>query len=202
MHILGLTGGIACGKSHVSAVLASLGARVIDGDVLSRELTAPGGAALPMILDAFGPGVFHPGGALNRRALADRIYSSDKQRETLDRIMQPMLRGHILRDIQKARDDGAAVCVLDMPLLYEKNLDELCDTVWAVYVPEDEQMRRLMDRDGLTPEQAAARLRSQLPALEKARRADAVIDTSGSREETAARIPVMLQKLTAGKEQP
>ena len=180
MLVLGLTGGIACGKSNISATLAGLGAVIVDGDLLSRELTAPDGDALPAIREAFGDGVFHPDGTLNRRALGSLVFGDDKARETLDGVMQPLLRELILQRIEQARHVGAAVCVLDMPLLYEKGLDALCDRVWCASLPEETQLQRLMARDGITREEALARLRSQLPTAEKARRADVVIDTSGT----------------------
>lgn len=179
MIVLGLTGGIACGKSTISQTLRELGAVIIDGDVLSRELTGENGAALPAIRAAFGDGVFHPDGTLNRRALGAVVFADDAARDTLDGIMQPMLREMIVRGIEDARISGAAACVLDMPLLYEKDLDSLCDRVWCAYVPRETQLERLMERDGFTLEEAEQRLRSQLPADKKAAKADVIIDTSG-----------------------
>ena len=184
MLVLGLTGGIACGKSHISQTLRELGAAIVDGDVLSRELTAPGGAALVDIRTAFGDAVFHPDGTLNRRALGSVVFQNDQARDTLDGIMQPLLLTLILRDIEDARQTSAPVCVLDMPLLYEKDIDRLCDRVWCAYIPREMQLARLMERDGFTREEAEARLRSQLPADEKAARADVVIDTSGPMDYT------------------
>ena len=194
MITIGLTGGIACGKSNVSACLRSLGAVIIDGDVLSRELTAPGGAALPDIRKAFGDGVFCEDGTLNRRALGAAVFGHDDMRAKLDGIMQPLLLTLILRGIEDARQAGAEMCVLDMPLLYEVGLDRLCDRVWCVYIPESLQLERLMARDGLTRSDAEARLRSQMPAREKADRADVVIDTSGSIEYTCSMIPALYEQ--------
>ena len=191
MRTIGLTGSIACGKSNVSAALRDLGAAVVDGDLLSRELTAPGGKALPAIRQAFGGGVFHGDGTLNRRALGNMVFASGEDRARLDSLMQPLLRSLILRRMEEARAGGAKICVLDMPLLYEAGLDALCDTVWCVHLPRDEQIRRLMARDGLTLPQAEARLRSQLSSDEKAARARVVIDTSGSIDETRAMIPAL-----------
>ena len=191
MRTIGLTGSIACGKSNVSAVLRELGAAVVDGDLLSRELTAPGGPALPAIREAFGGGVFLSDGTLNRRALGDVVFASDAARQRLDGLMQPLLRSLILRRMEDARTGGARICVLDMPLLFEAGLDALCDTVWCVHLPREEQLRRLMARDGLTLPQAEARLRSQLSSDEKASRAQVVIDTSGSIDDTRAMIPAL-----------
>ena len=191
MRTVGLTGSIACGKSNVSAVLRELGAAVVDGDLLSRELTAPGGPALPAIREAFGGGVFLSDGTLNRRALGDVVFASDAARKRLDGLMQPLLRSLILRRMEEARAGGAKICVLDMPLLFEAGLDALCDTVWCVHLPREEQLRRLMARDSLTLSQAEARLRSQLSSDEKAARAQVVIDTSGSIDDTRAMIPAL-----------
>lgn len=191
MRIIGLTGGIACGKSNVSDALQALGAVIIDGDVLSRELTAPSGAALPDIRQAFGEAVFRPDGTLNRKALGEVVFASAAARQTLDALMQPRLRTLILQRVNDAREAGAALCVLDMPLLYEAGLDALCDRVWCVYVPEETQLARLMARDGFTREQALARIRSQMPAAEKAARAQVVIDTSGAIDYTRAMVPAL-----------
>ena len=186
MLVLGLTGGIACSKSSISMTLKELGAVIVDGDVLSRELTAENGPALPDIRRAFGDDVFHADGSLNRRALGSIVFADGKARATLDGIMQPLLLTLILRDMEDARNSGAAVCVLDMPLLYEKDIDSLCDRIWCAYVPRETQLERLMQRDGFTREEAENRLRSQLPAEEKAARADVVIDTSGPMDYTKA----------------
>lgn len=180
MRILGLTGGIACGKSTISLTLREQGAVIIDGDVLSRELTKPGGAALPAIRARFGADVFCPDGTLDRRALGSVVFADDQAREALDGIMQPLLRQMIVDGIMQARQEGAQVCVLDMPLLYEKELDTLCDRVWCAWIPRETQLERLMARDGFTREEAEMRLASQMDPDEKARRANVVIDTSGS----------------------
>ena len=180
MRIIGLTGGIACGKSTISLTLRELGAMIVDGDVLSRELTCPGGRALPAIRQAFGDDVFQPDGTLNRRALGDIVFRDASARALLDGIMQPLLLEMIQEAIADARKQGARICVLDMPLLYEKGLDALCDRVWCAWLPRETQLQRLMERDGFSREEAEARVNSQLPVDEKAARADIIIDTSGT----------------------
>ena len=197
MRVIGLTGGIACGKSTISEALRAMGAAVIDGDGLSRALTVPGGRALPGIREAFGDGVFQPDGSLDRRALGSVVFGSDEARARLDGLMQPMLREMILEGIEAARAAGAAICVLDMPLLYEAGLDVLCDEVWCAHVPRETQLERLMARDGFTREEAEARLRSQLPTDEKAARADVVIDTSGAIADTRAKLPALYARAAA-----
>lgn len=200
MHIIGLTGGIACGKSTVSQELKALGAQIIDGDILSRELTCPGGIALPAIRASFGDDVFAADGTLNRRALADRIFSDDQAREQLDTILQPMIRQLILDGIEECRKSGTAVCVLDMPLLFEKQLETLCDTTWCVSLPEDVQLQRLMARDHLDETAARARLASQMPVSEKTRRSDVVIDNSGDVGALVQRVRTLFREEAAHAE--
>lgn len=189
MRIIGLTGGIACGKSTISQTLSSLGAVIVDGDLLSRELTCPSGVALPDIRSTFGDAVFAPDGTLNRRALGARVFSSPAEKDKLDALMQPLLRQQILLRIDEARQSGAAICVLDIPLLFEAGLDSLCDTVWCATLPREIQLQRLQARDGFTRQEAENRLNSQMPTDEKARRADVVISTVGEIAQTQAMIP-------------
>ena len=192
MRVLGLTGSIGCGKSHVSSFLASLGARIVDGDRISHALTAPGGRALPAIRSAFGDVVFSPDGTLNRRELGRLVFSSESARSRLNAVIQPM----ILEEIH------LAVCVLDMPLLFEEHLDALCDSTWCVFLPEDLQILRIMERDHCSEPEALSRIRSQMPSAEKAARSDVVIDTSGTFEETERSILPLYQnelKCTAKK---
>lgn len=188
MIVLGLTGGIACGKSGISGVLRELGARIVDGDVLSRELTAPGGAALPGIRALFGDRVFREDGTLDRRGLGAIVFADSRAMADYDALIRPMLLRLITDAVRDAEREGAGVCVLDMPLLYEAGLDRLCDLVWCAWVPEETQIRRLRERDGFDRETALQRIRSQLPASEKAARADLVIDTDRPPEETAAAV--------------
>jgi dephospho-CoA kinase len=180
-YVIGLTGGIACGKTNLSNALREHGAPVIDADEISRALTAENGPALPAIRAAFGDGVF-AGGALDRRALAKEVFADGRKRETLNGILHPMIFAEMRR--QMARTEGAAV--LDVPLLFEAGLDAWCDEIWCAYVPQKEQMKRLMKRDGITGREALRRIRAQMPTREKARRADHVIRTDGSKENSAS----------------
>lgn len=188
MLILGLTGGIACGKSTISKTLRELGAVIVDGDEIAHALTACNGPALPVIRQRFGDEVFLPDGNLNRKALGGLVFSDQAAREKLDSIMQPLIRKEIEQQMIQAEHLGAVCCVLDMPLLYEKHLDALCDLVWCAYLPRSLQLTRLIERDGFTPEDAAARIDSQMPVEEKASRADTVIDTSGSIPDTSSMV--------------
>lgn len=194
MRLIGLTGGIACGKSNVSDMLRTLGCTIVDGDLLARRLTAPGGEALDAIRTAFGDAVFKPDGTLDRKRLGNIVFNDPREKQKLDLLMSPLLERLTEESIRAARDSGADFCVLDMPLLYEKGYDRYCDTVWCVSLPPETQLQRLMERDSITREAAIARIRSSWPCAKKASLADTVIDTSGSIEYTRSLIPELLDK--------
>ena len=130
-YVIGLTGGIACGKSHVARELRSLGVPVLDADAISRGVTAPGGAALPAIRAAFGDEVFQ-GESLDRRALGALVFGDAQKRRQLEEIIHPLVIAQMQRETEEA---NAAVVGWDVPLLYETGMDARCDEVWCVYVP-------------------------------------------------------------------
>ena len=191
-YVIGLTGGIACGKTNLSNALRAHGVPVVDADRISRALTAEGGEALPALRAAFGDGVFD-GERLNRAALAKLIFSDEKKRETLNAILHPLIFGRMRREM----DAHAGPVVLDVPLLFETGLDGWCDEIWCAYVPQKEQVRRLVKREGISQREALRRVRSQMPTREKARRAGHVIRTSGSKEESAEIVLSLWKQISA-----
>lgn len=136
-----------------------------------------GGAAADAVMKRFG--------TLDRRALAARIFADEQERRALNAMVHPLVR-RAMQEAVAALDAPAAV--LDVPLLFEAGMDDLCDEIWVVHVPTDVQLARVMERDGLAREAALARIRSQMPTEEKLRRADCAIDTSGPLEQTQARL--------------
>ena len=178
-YVIGLTGGIACGKSNLSRTLRENGVPVVDADEISRAMTAPGGTALPLIREAFGDGVFD-GEALNRRALSNVIFSDPAARERLNGLLHPLIFAEMRR--QMALVPGAVV--LDVPLLFEAGMEDWCDEIWCAWVPQKEQVRRLRKREGLTVRKALQRIHAQMPTLEKRRRSDHVIRTEGTKTES------------------
>ena len=174
---IGLTGSIACGKSTVSSFLRDCGYIVIDADAISHALTAPGGAALDAIREAFGDSVFS-GDALDRRALGSVVFGDPGKRARLNGILHPMILSRIYAELD-ANDADDALVFADVPLLYECHMEDRFDRIWVVSAREDTQLDRLMIRDGLSKEDALSRIRSQMPLEEKCRRADAVIHTDG-----------------------
>ena len=185
---LGLTGGIASGKSAAGEKLAELGAYVIDADLISRELTGEGGLALPAIREQFGDGMFREDGTLNRRALGEWIFSDEAERRALEAIIHPAVQREMFRRVDEAKTRGEAVCVLMVPLLYETAMDAMCDEVWVMAVDEEEQLRRIMERDGVSEASARARVFSQMTAEDRERNADLVIRTNRSVEQTAKEV--------------
>ena len=187
MYKIGLTGGIASGKSTVAAMLRDLGAPVIDADALSRELTALGGAALPAILERFGNAVFD-GEALDRRALGALIFADEAERDALNEIIHPLVLAGMDAQIDALAANGERAAVLEIPLLFEIGYDSRVDEVWLTALPRETQLRRLIARDGLTEAEAAARIDSQWPLARKKSRARVCIDTGAPLERVAARV--------------
>ena len=192
--ILGLTGGIGCGKSEAAACLRSLGAAHVDADAISRALTAPGGEALPAIREQFGDGVFYPDGTLNRAALGQIVFDSAPHRRLLEGILHPLVQHRVLSEIQAAGERGDRVVVLDVPLLFETGMDVLCDETWAVTADAETQLIRVMSR-GFTAEQAQARIDSQMSAEERSARATRTINTNRPIDRTQAELTSMYQQL-------
>ena len=187
---IGLTGSIACGKSTVSNFLRDNGYTVVDADAISHALTAPGGAALPAIREAFGDGVFS-GESLDRRALGSIVFADPDKRAQLNAILHPMILSSIYAALDESDAPGKLVFA-DVPLLYECRMGDHFDRVWVVAAQKETQLDRLMTRDHLTKDEALARIRSQMPLEEKCRRADAVIMTDGPIPHTQKQVRSLL----------
>jgi dephospho-CoA kinase len=183
-YIIGLTGGIASGKSNLTKALRTAGAPVFDADEISHALTAADGAALPAIRAEFGSGVFLDG-VLDRHALADIVFSDAAARSRLENIIHPLVIARI--KAMTAVSESPAV-IWDVPLLYESGMDAECDEIWCAYAPQKEQAARIMRRYGISRAKAMQRIKSQMPARTKAGRADHMIRTMGTKEESAQKV--------------
>lgn len=184
--MIGLTGGIASGKSTVSRRLAVLGAAIIDADKLARKVLEPGSKGFSLATAEF-PEAVLPDGKLDRKTLGRIIFSDPKRRRALEAIVHPAVIAAIKTQGNKLEKAGRVV-VADIPLLYETGSETFLNPVWVVYADEDVQIRRLSQRDGLDEGEARRRIQAQLPLAKKAARADAVIDNNGSLEYTYAQI--------------
>lgn len=195
MRVIGLTGGIASGKSTVSAWLRQWGAYIVDADAISRETTKKGGQGYLAVKARFGQDMLRPDGELDRRKLGGIVFADESKRRELEGILHPIVIEETKREMELARAQGCTVCVLDVPLLFESGMERLCDETWVVYVPRQEQLRRVMARDGLTEQQAQARIDSQMPLSEKLARADRAVDNSGSMERTREQLRALWEEL-------
>lgn len=187
--IVGLTGGISSGKSTVSNILRQLGAKIIDADELSKQLMQKGKPLLDDVVEHFGEDMLLADGNLNRKKMADLIFSSDSHRRLLNRLSHPRIIEDIKQKLQSAKAmNKYELIILDCALLFELDLDVLVEQSWLVYVPEEIQISRLMMRDKITKEQAVERIKSQMPLEQKIKRADIVIDNSMEIENTKQQI--------------
>lgn len=196
--VIGLTGGIASGKSTVAAMFAELGAAVISADRIAREVVEPAEPALEEIRAAFGPEVFLPDGRLDRRRLGSIVFADPERRRALEAILHPRIRARMREQIEGAARDGRPV-VAEIPLLFESPASQaLVDVTVVVYVDREQQLQRLMTRDGLSRQEAEGRLAAQLPLDEKARRADYVIDNRHDLKRTREQVQRVWEELTQG----
>ncbi len=187
MKLYGLTGGIATGKSTVSALLREKGAPILDADEIAREVVEPGTRGLEEVAARF-PGVVGPDGRLDRAALGRRIFGDEPQRQALNAILHPRIQQAFLERTQALADQGAPLAIYDAALLFENQLQGLMDGVILVSAPRELQISRLAARNGLSRAQAEARIDSQLPLSEKEKLATWVVDNSGTIERTRAQV--------------
>ncbi|OJT08719.1 Dephospho-CoA kinase [Trametes pubescens] len=195
MLVIGLTGGIATGKSTVSALLRAHNVPIVDADVLARKVVEPGTPALAAIVRAFGAGVLRADGTLDRAALGARVFADGAQRATLNAIVHPAVRREMCWAVLRCWWHGERVCVLDVPLLIEGGLWKWVAKVVVVYCSAELQLQRLMKRDNSSREDAASRLNAQLPIAEKVQYADVVLDNSGSLQDLERQVDQLVQRL-------
>lgn len=188
---IGLTGGIAAGKSEVSRMLGKLGAYILDADEISREVVAVGQDLLLIISEAF-EGVIAEDGSLDRRALGEQVFSAPEKLELLNSILHPAIRRTMAeRAAERESLYPNDIIVLDVPLLIECGWQDMADEVWLVTASEGMRIKRIMLRDGLSAVQAQSRLDSQMKDEEKAKYANVIIDNSGTLEELEEKVTVL-----------
>lgn len=181
---IGLTGGIASGKSVVRKVFEKAGIRMLDADALAHALLGPGGALVAEVLAAFGEGMRGEDGGIDRRRLGGRVFGDEEARNRLNAVVHPRIREEIGEFLDRAEGEGRTAAGVEAALMIETGSAALYDTVVAVVCRPEQQRERLRARSGMTAEEAAVRIAAQMSPLEKARRADRLVDASGTLAET------------------
>ena len=178
MYLIGLTGGIAAGKSTVARRLVELGAIEIDADLLARQAVEPGSFGLQQIVETWGTDLLSEDGELDRAALAKIVFGNEDERTKLEHIVHPRVRA--LAKEELARQPEGAIVIYSVPLLVEANVELPFDLVITVEAPEEEQIRRMVHARGMTAEQAVARIKAQATPAQRANRADIILDSNQS----------------------
>jgi dephospho-CoA kinase len=188
MRIIGLTGGIASGKSTVSAYLAQKGVKIIDADKISRDISEPGQPGYRKIIREFGKGFLNGDGSLNRHELGRVVFSDSAKLLKLEGLLHPLIEKEIQKQMQGA--DGPVV--IDAPLLHKAGLDRLCSEIWVVTAPDELRIKRILARDGIAETEARKRLESQMPQADLEKRADVVLHNNGKIEDLYKEIDEVL----------
>lgn len=200
---IGLTGGIASGKTTAANYLQELGAKVISADEISREIMKKGRPAWQKVVEEFGRSILKEDGELDRSRLGKIVFNDSSKLKLLEKITHPLIINEMEKKIAEIRkqDEKAnrkLVIVLEIPLLFEIGLMEMVDQVWVVFVDQSTQIERVMERDGLSPVQARSRIEAQIPMTRKKELADVVIDNTSSRVELKNRINNLWQQVIKG----
>ena len=193
--ILGLTGGIATGKSTVTGMLRERGIPVIDADQIAREVVEPGKPAYDAIVGHFGRDILLEDGQIDRKKLGEIVFSDESERQKLNAIVHPEVRRVMREEAETAEKNGVSIVFMDIPLLFESKLQYMVEKIVVVYAPAAMQLARMMERDELEEEQAQKRLRAQFPIDQKREEADFLIDNSRTREETERQVENMLAEI-------
>ncbi|HDN3476591.1 TPA: dephospho-CoA kinase [Staphylococcus aureus] len=191
--VIGLTGGIASGKSTVSELLSVFGFKVVDADKAAREAVKKGSKVLAQVREVFGDEAIDENGEMNRRYMGDLVFNHPEKRLELNAIIHPIVRDIMEEEKQEYLKQGYNV-IMDIPLLFENELENTVDKVWVVYTSESIQMDRLMQRNNLSLEDAKARVYSQISIDKKSRMADHVIDNLGDKLELKQNLERLLEE--------
>jgi dephospho-CoA kinase len=196
MLIVGLTGGVASGKTAVSQVLKEEGAYIIDADQIARELVQPHTPAWNELIRAFGKEILQEDGSIHRKKLADKVFADPEQRKLLNEILHPRITEEMNRRTKEiGQKDPDAIVVIDAPLLIELGYHRKMDKLIVVTSTKEQQIERLKERDGINPDEALKIFASQMALEEKVRLADFVIRNVGSLEETRKRAKEVFREL-------
>ena len=195
MKIIGLTGGIASGKSTVATELRKQNVPVFDADEVSRNAVAKGSKGLALVAEAFGTEYLTADGEMDRAKISQLVFSDKEALKTLEGILHKIVWDEAEAFLAEAREQKAKLAVLDVPLLIETKWHERVDLVWLVAVSKEQQIKRAMIRSGMTEEEVKARIAAQMSLEDKKKFADVVLDNSGALEETLEQVHKELAKL-------
>jgi dephospho-CoA kinase len=198
MRVIGLTGGIASGKSTVSRMFQDLGAKVIDADKIAREVVEPGKPALADIVKTFGADMLLPDGALDRKRLGALVFSDPQKRAQLNAITHPRIAATVQERLEDLRKQGADIAIYEAALIVENKIHLGLDGLIVVAIDEENQIDRMQRRDELLREDALARIRAQAPLSDKIAVADWVIETNGILPETRKKVAKVWEEIRAG----
>jgi len=192
MRVIGLTGGIASGKSTVAALLAERGIPVVDADQLARDAVLPGSSGLRQIVAVFGPGVVTVDGTLDRAVLSEKVFSDPAARKVLEAIIHPEIKLLAEKSLEELRSQGFPIVFYMAPLLIEAGVTGRVDEIWVVYADRETQVERVRKRDSVSREDAEKRLAAQMPMDEKRAYGRIVIDNSGDLKDLKKRVVEIL----------
>ena len=192
--VIGLTGGIASGKSTVANMLRDKNIPIVDADIVAREVVEIGTDTYKKLVSEFGQEILNADKTLNRPKLGSIIFQNQEKREKLNSIMHPSIRTRMKEKTQKYIEEGHDVVVMDIPLLFESKLTHLVDKTLLVFVTEKTQLKRLMERNDLSEKEATDRINSQMPLSEKVKLSHAVIDNNGSLANTQQQLNQILKE--------
>lgn len=195
MYKIGLTGGIASGKSTVVSMLRQYDAAIIDCDIIARDVVLPGSKGLQAVVRAFGPQALLSDGTMNRAYIGSIVFTNPAKKQELEEILFPLIRQEIRTKITQLEKTGEAVAFLDMPLLFEVKYQSYVNEVWLVYVDAVTQLARLMARNGYTKDEALARIRSQFPIDKKRALSQVIVDNTASLEKTEEQVKAAWNQL-------
>lgn len=192
--VIGLTGSIATGKSTIANMFKELNIEVIDADLIAREVVEPGKPAYLEIVKTFGEAILNENKELNRKALGQIVFNDEDKRKKLNEIVHPAIRKEMLAQRDKLIELNHPAIVMDIPLIYESGLEDYVEKIIVAYVNEKTQLKRLIERDQCTKEEALSRINSQINIEEKAKKADAIIDNNGTIEASYKQLVDLLEK--------
>ncbi|MDR7073751.1 dephospho-CoA kinase [Fictibacillus barbaricus] len=193
--IIGLTGGIATGKSTASHILSEQGIPIIDADLIAREVVMPGKEAYQKIVAFFGEKILQEDNTLNRTKLGEIIFNNAEKRLRLNEIVHPAVREEMKNQAEHHLNTGSKIVIMDIPLLFESKLTHMVEETWLIYASPEIQLKRLMERNGYTEEQALSRIHSQMPIDDKKALADVVISNNGTKIELEEKLINQIKRL-------